>query len=148
MDKIYRSAEDWLVYFQSAAKRNGYIYYLAKSTQIAAAAAVPVVLNIMSEPGWGSGIAGGLGALVVIIEGFLQLFQFHKVYLNFQNAAESVRIELFLHANRTSDYEAGTQEAADVLLAKRVGLIALAEHGRWGDIHRNAEAGGKGVRDT
>ena len=58
-----------------------------KVAQIVTAAAIPVVAAF----GGGADVAGLLGALVVVVEGLQQLFQFQQNWLRYRSAAQRWR---------------------------------------------------------
>ena len=64
-----------------------------KVVQIVSAAAIPV-LAATSLPTW---VAGGLGALIVVLESVQQLFQFHSNWTHYRSTAEALKHEKFLY---------------------------------------------------
>lgn len=63
--------EDQLVWYERRSARQGLVYRL-KVLHIVVAAAIPVVAGVDASA-W---LTGSLGALIVVVEGFQQLFQF------------------------------------------------------------------------
>ena len=96
-----------------------------KLVQIVSAAAIPV-LAATSLPTW---VAGGLGALIVVLESVQQLFQFHSNWTHYRSTAEALKHEKFLYLAHAGSY--ATAANPDALLAERIEGRVSQEHAAW-----------------
>ena len=71
-----------------------------KVVQIVSAAAIPV-LAATSLPTW---VAGGLGALIVVLESIQQLFQFHSNWTHYRSTSEALKHEKYLYLAHAGSY--------------------------------------------
>ncbi len=108
---------------KSANNKLGYVSL--KVMQLVCAALVPVVASVHAAV-W---ITGGLGALVVVIEGVQQLFQLEANWINYRSTAEALNREKYLYLSRAGDY-AG-QPDPKRLLAERVEALISQESTKW-----------------
>ncbi len=103
-------------------------YVRLKGTQIVLAAAIPVVsVAAASNPQrWTS---AGLGALIGIVEGFLQLGQYQQNWLLYRATREALKREEFLYGAGAGPYaEAGGKDA---LYIERCDAIMSGENAKW-----------------
>jgi Protein of unknown function (DUF4231) len=98
------------------------------------AAAIPVVAAFGAD----ADVAGLLGAVIVIIEGLQQLFQFHQNWLRYRGAAQSLESEKHLFLASAGPYAAAPRPAA--LLAERVEGLLSSELTAWTGDQRDASA--------
>jgi hypothetical protein len=102
-----------------------------KVIQIVIAAAIPV--------GAGAGVpasaVGALGALIVVLEGLQQLFQFQQNWVSYRATAEALKHEQLLYVMGGGPY-AGTSRP-DILLAERVEGLVSQEHSAWSSMQRD-----------
>jgi hypothetical protein len=96
-----------------------------KTIELVAAALVPLSAGLALSP-W---VAGLLGAFVVVVEGVLQLNQFHSNWITYRSTCEALKHEKYLYLGRAPPYA----EAADprALLATRVEELVSREHAKW-----------------
>jgi hypothetical protein len=102
-------------------------YRSLKVAQIVVAAAIPVV----AAAGASAAVAGGLGAVIVVLEGFQQLFQFQQNWIAYRGTAEALKHERFLYLAAAGPY-AGS-DRRDGVLAERVEGLVSQEHAAWSD---------------
>jgi hypothetical protein len=117
--------EDQLAWHDRKAAKNQQSYRIVKVIQLVAAAAIPVVAAA-GAPGW---LTGGLGALVVVVEGINQLYRFHDGWLNYRTTCEALTREKFLYMSSARPY--GGSARPDALLAERVEGILTRQHTDW-----------------
>jgi len=87
--------------------------------QIVIAAAIPVSAGAIVSA-W---ITGSLGALIVVLEGLQQLFQFQQNWTGYRATAEALKHEKYLYLARAGPYADTSREEG--LLAERVeGLVS------------------------
>ena len=79
-----------------------------KVVQIVSAATIPV-LAATSLPTW---VAGGLGALIVVLESIQQLFQFHSNWTHYRSTSEALKHEKFLFLAHAGSYATAKDPAA------------------------------------
>jgi len=106
-----------------------------KVVQILSAAVIPV-LAATDLPTW---VAGGLGALIVVLESIQQLFQFHSNWTHYRSTAEALKHEKYLYLARAGSYAAATNPEA--LLAERVEGRVSQEHASWASEQNQAAQG-------
>jgi hypothetical protein len=81
---------------------------------------------VWPEKAW---IGGGLGALIVVLEGLQQLFQLHANWTQYRSTCEALRHEKFLWMAHAGPYS--HSERLDALLAERVEGLVSQEHAAW-----------------
>jgi hypothetical protein len=96
-----------------------------KAVVIGAAAAIPVVAAF-DVPVY---VAGILGAVVVVVEGLLQAYQYHQNWITYRSTAEALKHEKYLYLARADVY-AGSRNPLRLLAERIEGLISQ-EHARW-----------------
>jgi hypothetical protein len=74
-------------------------------------------------------VGGGLGALVVVMEGFQQLFQFHTNWVSYRGTCESLKHEKYLFLALAGPYE--TAASPQRMLAERVEGTVSVENAKW-----------------
>jgi hypothetical protein len=108
---------------RSATSKRSYMYI--KVFQLVAGAAVPVAASVHSAV-W---VTGGLGSLVVVLEGLQQLGQFQANWLSYRSTAEALKHEKYLFLARAGPYHPVRQ--SDRLLAERIEGLISQEHAKW-----------------
>ncbi len=84
-------------------------------------------------------VTGGLGALIVVLESMLGLFQFQSNWMNYRSTCEELKREKHLWMAKAGPY-AGA-ENPDRTLAERVESVISFEHGRWTSAQENIPKG-------
>jgi hypothetical protein len=121
----WQRLEEQIRWYSNGAKRNKRWYMRIKVVQIVSAAAIPV-LAATSLPTW---VAGGLGALIVVLESIQQLFQFHSNWTHYRSTSESLKHEKYLYLAHAGSY--ATAANPDALLAERIESRVSQEHSAW-----------------
>ena len=107
-----------------------------KVTQLVAAALVPVVASVHATV-W---ITGGLGALIVVLQGVQQLFQFEANWIGYRSTAEALNHERYLFLALAAHY-AGDSDPQRLLAEQTEALISV-ENTTWSSSRQQAlEAG-------
>jgi hypothetical protein len=96
-----------------------------KTVVLGGAASIPVV-SAFDVPVY---VAGILGAVVVVVEGLLQAFQYHRNWLTYRSTAEALKGEKYLYLARADVYSRSRQPLK--LLAQRIEHLISHEHGGW-----------------
>jgi hypothetical protein len=121
----WQRLEEQISWYSRGARRNKRWYMRIKVVQIVSAAAIPV-LAATDLPTW---VAGGLGALIVVLESIQQLFQFHSNWTHYRSTAEALKHEKYLYLAQAGSY--ATAANPDALLAERVEGKVSQEHSAW-----------------
>jgi hypothetical protein len=117
-------ATSQLAWYNTHASRNRIGYLTIKIFQIALGAAVPVVAGLHAP----AAVTGSLGAVIVVLEGIQQLFQFHENWLRYRVTAMNLAREINLYDARVAPFAA---EDRATQLAARVENITSAEASAW-----------------
>ncbi len=134
-DPTWDRLEDELAWYDRRSVQNQRTYKRIKITEIIAAGAIPFLsaLNIsQGSAGWShyvSWVIGGLGVLITILEGMLQLNQYQQNWVSYRSACESLKHEKYLYLAKAPPYN----DARDPhgLLAERVELLVSQEQVKW-----------------
>src|SRR5688572_11293419 len=87
-DRLHDQLE-W--YERTSARHKGW-YQSLKVAQIVVAASIPASASLGSS----IAVAGVLGAIVVVLEGLQQLFQFQQNWIGYRSTAEALKHEKYL----------------------------------------------------
>ncbi|HET8684023.1 MAG TPA: DUF4231 domain-containing protein [Micromonosporaceae bacterium] len=120
---------------QAGAARLGYLGL--GLAQLAAALVITMSLAF-SAPRW---LAPALGAGIAFLEGARALFRVQDSYLAYRAAAEELRNEAWLFAQRAGVYREAS--APEALLAERVVEISSREGTAWASTLRHGGAAGQ-----
>jgi Protein of unknown function (DUF4231) len=129
-------------WYGSRSKRCQRFYKTIKIVEIVAAAVIPFLsaLNIsLGSASYGhaaSWTIGGLGVLITILEGVLQLNQYQQNWIVYRSTCEALRHEKYLYLANAGSYK----DAADphALLAERIEALVSQEHAKWASIQQQA----------
>lgn len=125
--------QDQLRWYDTKSAAQKRWFHRLKVGQIVLAAAIPVVAAVGGDA-W---IAGILGAVLVVLEGLQQLFQFHENWLTYRATAEALKHEQYLFLAGAGPYATASNPPA--LLAERVEGLVSQEHASWTQVQQ-AEA--------
>jgi hypothetical protein len=118
--------EDQIAWYGRKASYSQQRYKAIKVGQIVVAALVPVLAAVPGAPRWS---LGALGAVVVILEGFQQLFQYQQNWIAYRSTCESLKHEKFLYLADAGPY--ARTHHKDAMLAERVEGLVSRETSRW-----------------
>ena len=107
-------------------------YLRLKVSQIVIAAAIPVSAAADAP----SIVAAVLGSLIVVLEGFQQLFQFHSNWTTYRSTCESLKHEKYLYGAGAGPYAEAPDR--DARLAERVEGLVSQEHAAWTSTQQDA----------
>jgi hypothetical protein len=110
-----------------------------KVTQIVAAALIPFLasLQAMGIADHMTLAAGGLGILIVILEGLQSLNQYQHNWITYRSACEELKHEKYLWFAKAGPYL--DAENCDALFAERVESLVSREHAKWVSARQKAE---------
>lgn len=117
--------QEQIAWYDTKSQSDQRVYKAMKICQIVTAAAMPFAASI-SAPIW---VAGGGGALIVVIEGVQQLMQYQQNWITYRATCERLKHEKFLYLSHAGPYAAAVDP--DVLLAERVESLVSQEHAAW-----------------
>ena len=102
-----------------------------KMVQIALAASIPIIALI--DTSYTKFIVAIFGALIAILEGIQQLYQFHTLWIEYRSTAENLKHEKYLFLSSSGPYRGFNQDEAMLLLAERIEEHISKEHAKWFD---------------
>lgn len=116
---------DFVKWYNSHSQTNRWAYLTMKAVQIVLAAAIPILtpLEISRQA------IAVMGGTIGVLEGIIQLGQFHQSWIRYRSTCEALRSELFLYRTRAGPYSQASDPHA--LLAERSNSLVSAENSRW-----------------
>ena len=112
---------DWYDRKASDAQRR---YKLLKTIELIVAAAVPVIAALDAP----AGLTAGVAAIVVVLEGVQQLFQWQALWVRYRSTAEALKHERYLYLVEAGPYRGSDRARA---LAERIEGLISQEHAGW-----------------
>ncbi len=127
VDVTMERLDDQIGWYEKRSRWNQLCYRNLKIVVIVVAASIPVFSSVGPEvvPRW---VLGALGALVAVIEGIQQVYQFHANWISYRATSESLKREKFLFLAKAGPYASGE---SDVLLAERIEMLMTQENTKW-----------------
>jgi hypothetical protein len=120
--------EDQLNWYDRKSVAAQRAYKAAKVAQLVVGAAVPVVA-LAAVPDTLTAI---LGAVVVVLEGIQQLYQWQTNWVLYRSTAEALKHERYLFLAEAGPY---TGRDRDKVLAERIEGLVSQEHAKWTEAH-------------
>ena len=117
---------DWYDKKSSTSQR---YYKRIKLTEIIAAALIPFVVG--AHIPYAAWIAGGLGVLITILEGVLQLYQYQQIWVAYRATAEAMKHESLTSRRRGIMPK---RLIPGALLAERVEALGSQENTKWASL--------------
>jgi len=116
---------DFIKWYNSHSQSNRWAYLTMKAVQIVLAAAIPILtpLEISRQA------IAVMGGTIGVLEGIIQLGQFHQSWIRYRSTCEALRSELFLYRTHAGSYSEASDPQA--LLAERSNSLVSAENSRW-----------------
>ncbi len=130
----FERLEDQLGWYDRNSRDCQRRYKVLKTLEMIAAAAIPVVA-VKHAPALTAAI---LGALVLLVEGFLQLNQYQQNWITYRGTAEALKHEKFLYLAR-ADVSSRAGDP-DGLRAERIERLISQEHSRWESARRPTDS--------
>ena len=98
IDPIMERLEDQIAWYDRKSMTNQQVFKRIKTVEIAAAAIIPF-LAALSLPRvmWAT---GGLGVLITVLEGMLQLNQYQQNWIAYRSTCESLKHEKYVSSGR------------------------------------------------
>ncbi|HZJ07969.1 MAG TPA: DUF4231 domain-containing protein [Nocardioidaceae bacterium] len=135
-DSTWARLEDqraWYDTKSTGAQRN---YKRTKLLQLVVGSSVPVVALMSVAPA----ITATLAAVVVILEGTQQLYQWQTLWVQYRATAEALNHERFLYLAGAGPYYGPDRHR---ILAERVEGLVSQEHARWAEARQDSPGEGK-----
>ena len=117
--------EDQIDYYDGSSATNKRWFTRLKILQLVCAAGVPVAASVHA-PVW---VTGGLGAIVVVVEGIQQLGQYQANWINYRATAEALKHEKFLYLSDAGQYYGVADRQR--LLAEQTEALVSQENSKW-----------------
>jgi Protein of unknown function (DUF4231) len=117
--------DDQIAWYDAKSRECQLRYKGLKAIVIGVAAAIPVVAAF-DVPVY---VAGILGAVVVVVEGLLQAYQYRHNWITYRSTAEALKHEKYLYLARADAYAHSKNPLR--LLAERIEGLISQEHAHW-----------------
>ena len=117
--------EDQITWYDRKSTNSRNWHMRLKIGTLVCAAAIPFSAAMGAQ----AYVGGGLGALVVVMEGFQQLFQFHTNWVSYRGTCESLKHEKYLFLALAGPYAAAANPQR--MLAERVEATVSVENAKW-----------------
>jgi hypothetical protein len=131
----YARLEDQIDWYDSKSISHQIWYRRLKVISIASAALVPLFSSLDGY----AVLAGGLGVVVVIVEGLQHVNQHHENWIRYRATCENLRREKYLYLAGAGGYEGMTDEQALRQLAAQVESVLSREGGDWLQLRRSLD---------
>jgi hypothetical protein len=125
--------EDQVNWYDAKSVASQNAYKAAKLLQLVVGAAVPVV----ALAGTPDVVTASLGAVVVVLEGIQQLFQWQTNWMLYRSTAEALKHERYLFLAQAGPYSDADR---DTVLAERIEGLVSQEHAKWTEAHSDRDA--------
>jgi hypothetical protein len=120
--------EDQARWYGRKSKRAQRLYKWIKGFEIVAAAMIPFLIGRKFDQH--DAVIGGLGVLITILEGILQLNQYQQIWTTYRATSEALTHEKYLFLALAGPYAAAGVNPP-VLLAERIEAIMSQENTKW-----------------
>jgi len=124
-DPTFGRLEDQISWYDRKSNRSQSWYKGLKLVEVASAALIPFLSGIQA-PSWST---GGLGVLIVLLEGVQHLNQYQHNWIAYRSTCEYLKHEKFLFLAKTGPYSKAENPTA--LLAERIESLVSQEHAKW-----------------
>src|SRR5215470_1054005 len=130
-DSIMDRLEDQIGWYDRKSMSCHRVFKWIKIVQIVAAAVIPFLAALSVKEVWSSvhWITGGLGVVVTVFEGVLQLGQYQQNWIMYRSTCEALKHEKYLYLGKAGPYASAPDPHA--LLAERVESLVSQEHAKW-----------------
>jgi hypothetical protein len=126
-DPIVERLEDQISFYDRESLTNQRMFKRTKLIEIMAAAMIPFLTFFrFAQVGW---ITGGLGVLIVVLEGMQHLNQYQQNWIAYRSTCESLKHEKYTFWGRAAPYADVANPHA--LLAERIESLVSQEHAKW-----------------
>jgi hypothetical protein len=131
-DPIMERLEDQINWYDRKSLYNQRVFKRAKAIEIAAAAVIPfIAVAGVPHALW---LTGGLGVVITVLEGLLQLNQYQQSWIAYRSTCEALKHEKFVYLGKAPPYTDGA--APHALLAERIESLVSQEHAKWASMQQ------------
>ena len=116
--------EDQLSWYGAKSTACQHAFKSTKLVELVVAAAVPV-LAALSSP---AAVTASFAAVVVVLEGIVQLYQWQTNWVTYRATAEALKHERYLYLAQAGPYVGPNRHR---VLAERVEGLVSQEHAKW-----------------
>lgn len=124
-DPTMERLEDQIDWYDRKSCYSQRAYKSLKVIEIVSAALVPLAAGLHLP----AAVTGGLGVVIAVLEGLLQLNQYQHDWITYRSTCETLKHEKYLYLAKAGPYSAAT--APHVLLAERIESLVSQEHATW-----------------
>ncbi len=136
-DPIIERLEDQIRWYDRRSKSNMQWFKRIKITEIFSAAIIPLLAA--SRLPRAAVATGVLGVLITVLEGMLQLNQFHENWIRYRSTCESLKHEKYIFLANAAPYS--NVEKPRTLLAERVESLVSQEQSKWASVQQQDPKG-------
>ncbi|MGO8789366.1 MAG: DUF4231 domain-containing protein [Terriglobia bacterium] len=126
-DPTLERLEDQINWYDRKSNYNQRAYKWLKVVEVVAAALVPLSSGLRVP----AAITGSLGVLIAVLEGLLQLNQYHQNGITYRSTCESLKHEKYLYLANAGPYAGADGAQAHARLAERIESLVSQEHAKW-----------------
>jgi hypothetical protein len=124
-DPTLARLEDQINWYDGKSNRSQRVYKTIKIIEIMAAAIVPLAAGLHFP----APVTGSLGVLIAVLEGLLQLNQYHQNWISYRSTCETLKHEKYLYLASAGPYASAA--TAHSILAERIESLVSQEHAKW-----------------
>ncbi len=124
-DPTIERLDDQIDWYDRRSRYSQRMFKWLKVLEIVAAATIPFVAGI----GMPAKLTGGLGILIVLVEGIQQLNQYQQNWTSYRSTCEALKHQKYLYLAKAGPYAAATD--AHALLAESIESLVSQEHAKW-----------------
>lgn len=135
-DYISERLEDQIGWYDKKSISCQKKYKRLKFLEIFSAALIPILSTQSATLWYLVTIVSVLGALIVVIEGVINLGKYHENWIEYRSICETLRQEKYMYLTRTGIYKTPSDEAFG-LLVERVESVISKENVNWANLHSN-----------
>lgn len=121
----WQRLEDQIAWYDGKSQFNQRMFRALKVAQIVIAAFIPVLAATAAKH-W---VFGALGAIVLVLEGIQQLFQYQQNWTSYRSTCEALRHQKYLYLAGAGPY--ANAKRPEALLSERVEGLVSQEHAKW-----------------
>lgn len=123
-DPTWDRLEDQLAWYDSKSVQAQRDYKRVKVLELVVAATVPVLAGLSVR----AAVTASVAAVVVVLEGLQQLYQWHTNWVQYRSTAEALKHEKYLYQAQAGPYADGDRHRT---LAERLEGLISQEHAKW-----------------
>jgi hypothetical protein len=142
-DVIMSRLDGQIAYYEKKSGDSQRAYKQIKLTEIIAAALIPFLAALQvpsANPRFrplAAVVTALLGILITVLEGVLQLYQYHQIWITYRSTCEAMKHEKYTYLAKAGPYASAADPHA--LLAERVEALGAQENTKWASLLQAAE---------